>query len=118
MLRLSSWCVHAQEQIVVRADEPEDESDYTASSPASLWRCAVTLMEALADELSERIAKRIELRPIQKRLLEIEEAAHYIGRTSNALRILERKGQIRATRTDGRVMFDVKDLDSWIDSGK
>jgi hypothetical protein len=99
-----------------QVDEARDPS--TPASPEFLLRCALTLVEALADELSERLSKKMNWNTSPKRLLEIDEAAHYIGRTANALRILESKGRIRAVRTDGRVMFDVKDLDAWIESGK
>ena len=54
----------------------------------------------------------------QQRLLDIEAAAVYLGRTSRAVRDLVRTGKIPSVRCDRRVFLDLRDLDAWIDSNK
>ena len=57
--------------------------------------------------------KRTQL--ISRRLLTVREAAQYIGRTESAVRELVWNGKLPHIRTDRRVMFDIRDLDRWID---
>jgi len=51
-------------------------------------------------------------------LLTIAQAAAYIGRTPNALRILLTKDAFSVVKADGRTMLDIRDLDRWIDQNK
>ncbi len=53
-----------------------------------------------------------------KRLLTVEEAGQYLGRTAHAIRKLIEKGTLPRVQHDGRVFLDVRDLDTWIDEGK
>jgi excisionase family DNA binding protein len=53
-----------------------------------------------------------------RRLLTVEQAAEYIGRTEQAMYQLISQKKIPVVRTDRRVMIDVKDLDKWIDENK
>lgn len=53
-----------------------------------------------------------------QRLLNIEEAAVYLGRTPSGLRIMTHRGHIPVVRLDGRVQLDREDLDKLINSSK
>ena len=54
----------------------------------------------------------------QRRLLDIEAAAVYLGRTPRAVRDLVRAGKIPSVRGDRRVFLDLSDLDAWIRDSK
>lgn len=58
------------------------------------------------------------LGPGQKRDLTVDETGVYLGRTPVAVRDMVRQGKLRPIRHDGRVMFDLHDLDAWIEEGK
>ena len=58
------------------------------------------------------------LKKISPRLLTVREAAEYLGRTETAVRELVWHGQLAHIRTDRRVMLDLRDLDSWIDTNR
>jgi excisionase family DNA binding protein len=58
------------------------------------------------------------LKQISPRLLTVREAAEYIGRTETAVRELVWNGKLAHIRTDRRVMLDIRDLDSWIDTNR
>jgi hypothetical protein len=51
---------------------------------------------------------------IAKRLLNVREAAQYIGRTEKSVRHLVGRRKLPCIRADGRVMLDLVDLDAWI----
>ena len=53
-----------------------------------------------------------------KRLLNVPEAAEYIGRTEEAFRQMIHRGKIPTVRIDRRVQIDKADLDRWIDQHK
>ncbi len=59
-----------------------------------------------------------EHRSSRKRLLSVRETARYIGRTETAVRELIWNGKLAHIRTDRRVMLDIRDLDSWIDTSR
>ena len=73
------------------------------------------LVDAIAEAVALRLGKRSDLQP---RLMDIEGAAVYLGRTAPAIRQLINDGKIRATRIDTRVQIDRIDLDNLIDSSK
>jgi len=52
------------------------------------------------------------------RLLTVEQAATYLGRSEDAVRRLQSSGTLRATKLDGRVQFDRADLDTLIENSK
>ena len=54
----------------------------------------------------------------RKRLLTVRETALYIGRTENAVREMAWNEKLPHIRTDRRVMFDIRDLDRWIDANR
>ena len=79
-------------------------------------------LNGLLDELAERIAEKLRENqvgtPNKSRLLSIEDAAEYIGRTKVGMNHLIAAGKIPVVRADRRVMLDVRDLDHWIEHNK
>lgn len=55
---------------------------------------------------------------VRPRLLTVAQAAVYLGRTETAVRFLASSGAFPTVRGDGRVQFDVQDLDRWIELNK
>ena len=55
---------------------------------------------------------------VRRRLLNVNQAAQYLGRTPKSIRHLVQRRKLRCIRADGRVMFDVSDLDAWIDMNR
>ena len=51
---------------------------------------------------------------IARRLLNVREAAQYLGRTEKSIRHLVGRRKLRSVRADGRVMLDLSDLEAWI----
>jgi excisionase family DNA binding protein len=83
--------------------------------------------DALLDELAERVAEK--LRPEitaakangkgpPPRLLTIEQAALYIGRSKEAMQHMIADGKIPTVRADRRIFIDRQDLDRWIEQHK
>ena len=75
----------------------------------------------LTDEQLDEIARRVaELRPseIRPRLLDVRKAAQYLGISGDAVREHVRHKTIPTVRANRRVLFDVYDLDQWIDQHK
>jgi excisionase family DNA binding protein len=56
--------------------------------------------------------------PPRKRLLSVEEAGEYLGRSAWAVRHLIRSGSIPEVRLDRRVFIDIRDLDALIERNK
>jgi excisionase family DNA binding protein len=84
---------------------------------------ANTSIDALVDALADRIAARMEGKKgngktFRKRLLTIDEAAEYLGRTREAMQHLVSSGKMPTVRSDRRVFFDIHDLESWIERNK
>ena|SRR5215472_18816909 len=83
--------------------------------------CPLSL-DAILDALAARLAARLRndsakdagptLRP---RLLTVEQAAIYIGRSKEAVQHMTAARKIPVVRDGRRVFLDVKDLDRWID---
>ena len=75
----------------------------------------------LTDDQLDEIARRVaEVRPpeICPRLLDVPKAALYLGVTENAVREYVRHRTIPVVRANGRVLFDIQDLDQWISRHK
>ena len=53
-----------------------------------------------------------------KRLLSVRETARYIGRTEVAVREMTWNGKLPYIRADRRIMFDIRDLDRWIEQNR
>lgn len=54
----------------------------------------------------------------EKRLYNIKEAAKYLGRSVWALREMYYSGKIACVRDGRRMLFDISDLDVWIEMNK
>ena len=74
-------------------------------------------LDALADAIATRVAARLN-QSEAPRLLNVNEAAGYIGRTPKALRHMIASGVIPAIREGSRVHLDRADLDRWIEMRK
>lgn len=55
---------------------------------------------------------------MEKRLYNIKEASKYLGRSVWALREMYYSGKIPCVRDGRRILFDITDLDTWIDRNK
>ena len=82
-------------------------------------------IELLLDSLADRVAARLGNRlaesngtAIRPRLLTVDQAAMYLGRTKTSVQHLISDGAIPVVRHDRRVFLDVRDLDCWIDAAK
>lgn len=71
--------------------------------------------DALVEAIADAIAKRLERMAGQRqRLLDVKATAEYLGMTEDAVR--HRAGvDIPCIRMDGRLRFDRRELDRWID---
>jgi excisionase family DNA binding protein len=69
---------------------------------------------------AERLAAKLSQEPnrLYPRLLTIDQAAIYVGRTREATQHLAASGKIPTVRTDRRVFIDRLDLDRWIEEHK
>ena len=56
--------------------------------------------------------------PVRARLLDVEKAAIYLGRTEEALQHMIAAGKVPTVRIDRRVALDVQDLDTLIANHK
>jgi excisionase family DNA binding protein len=74
-------------------------------------------LDALADAIAERVLARLS-QSEDARLLTVDIAAKYIGRTPKALRHMIASGAVPAIREGGRVHLDRPDLDRWIEMRK
>jgi excisionase family DNA binding protein len=59
-----------------------------------------------------------EHRTIERRVLCVREAAQYLGRSERSVRHLVERKRLRCIRSDGRVMFDRVDFESWIEMNR
>ena len=79
-------------------------------------------MDKIADAIAEAVAAKLRLlleqRTVQPRLLNVVQAAVYLGRSEKAIRHLVVTSSLPSVRSDGRVMLDRLDLDRWIDANK
>ena len=81
-------------------------------------------LDALVDGFAERVAAKLAERtqggvaPVKPRLLSVEQAAIYLGRTKDAVQHMIGSGKLPTVRPDRRVFIDVKDLDAWIEDNK
>lgn len=75
-------------------------------------------VDAIAAVVLEEMKPLLSVLSVKPRLLTVEQAGIYVGRTPNAVRILLSRGAFPAVKADGRTMLDVQDLDRWIDQNK
>ena len=74
------------------------------------------LLEMLAEKLATKLLK--EPGRLYPRLMTVEQAANYLGRTLEATQHLASSGKIPTVRSDRRVFLDRIDLDKWIEDNK
>ena len=80
-----------------------------------------TLIDAFAERVAEKVRVRIDQEgtaAVKPRLLTVEQAATYLGRTLEAVQHLIAAAKVRVVRTDRRVFLDVRDLERWIEENK
>jgi excisionase family DNA binding protein len=83
-------------------------------------------IEALLDELADRVVTK--LRPelargltgtaVRPRLLTVDQAAVYLGRSREAIEHMIASGKLPTVRPDRRVFLDLEDLGRWISENK
>ena len=83
------------------------------TDPMSAW--VDTLAQRLLDDIQPKLDAALAVRP---RLLNVEQAATYLGRSSKAVRHLIASHTLPVVKTDGRVLLDIQDLDTWIAQNK
>jgi excisionase family DNA binding protein len=79
----------------------------------------VSLLDQYFEDFAARLERRIEQRAPRdaapKRLFTVPEAAEYLGRSENAVKILIHRGKLPVTRIDSKSQIDKKALDKLID---
>ncbi len=81
-------------------------------------------LDDLIDLLAERLAERVEAKlgdskaSAGSRLLPVEQAASYLGRSEDAIRHLIACGKLPVVRADKRIFLGIQDLDRWISENK
>ena len=79
------------------------------------------VLDALADKVAARLRESPTSNPsagIKPRLLTVDQAAMYIGRSKDAVQHMIASGKMPTVRADRRVFLDVCDLDDWIEQNK
>ena len=78
------------------------------------------LIDALAERVAMKVAERAQqgAAPVKPRLLTVDQAAVYIGRTKEAVQHMISGSKLPSVRSDRRVFVDVLDLDAWIEDNK
>jgi excisionase family DNA binding protein len=59
----------------------------------------------------------VRIEPVCKRWLSTREAADYLSISPGALRVLVHRRRIPVSRVNGRLKFDVRGLDEWVQNG-
>jgi excisionase family DNA binding protein len=80
-------------------------------------------IDRLLDALAEKVAARLRGQvagpaAVTPRLLTVEEAGRYLGRSKESVQHLVAGGKVPTVRSDRRVFLDVRDLDAWIEATK
>lgn len=81
------------------------------------------MLDAFADVIAARVLSRLpevghaKGRPV-RRLLSVDEAAVYLGRSKDAVQHLIQADKLPVVRSDRRTMLDIRDLDEWIENNK
>lgn len=77
------------------------------------------MIEAIAARVAAILAPLIKSdNAIKPRLLTVRQCAVYIGRTEKSVYMLRANEAFPCVEADGRVMFDLSDLDKWISVNK
>jgi excisionase family DNA binding protein len=77
------------------------------------------VLDRYLEQLAVRLHQKLEERPSQrgraKRLFTVSEAAEYLGRSENAVKLLIHRGKLPVTRIDSKSQIDRQALDRLID---
>jgi excisionase family DNA binding protein len=81
------------------------------------------LLDRFADRLANKVADKLEERGFtalmqRPRLLTVEQAAAYLGRTPAAIQHMIQSGKLPVVRIDRRVAIDVNDLERLVETKK
>jgi excisionase family DNA binding protein len=87
------------------------------ATPHPVATTATTALDFLVDAVADRIMARMN-QSREARLLTVDEAAAYLGRSSKAVRCMIERGNLPAVRENDRVHLDRPDLDRWIELRK
>jgi len=68
------------------------------------------------DRISDGLIEAMKNKSIIKRLYNVSEAADYLGRSVNAIREMQWAGKLSYIKDGKRILFDIRDMDSWIES--
>ena len=82
-----------------------------------------TILNAFSDLIAAKVAEHLagtgrEGGKVRKRLLTVEDAAIYLGRTKEAVQHLIAAGKLPTVKSDRRVFLDLQDPDQWINQSK
>jgi excisionase family DNA binding protein len=72
-------------------------------------------LDSIASRLERKLEKWIPANANTKRLFTVPEAAEYIGRSENAVKILIHRGKLPVTRIDSKSQIDKGALDKLIE---
>ena len=79
----------------------------------------IAVLDRLLDDIASRPEQRLETRLPQqtqaKRLFTVAEAAQYLGRSENAVKLLIHRGKLPVTKIDSKLQVDKEALDKLID---
>jgi excisionase family DNA binding protein len=100
----------------MRSPRPEDDFLSAASvrdtKNSGGHSAGDSFIEALADAVARRLETMVGMR---QRLMDVHDAAQYLGMTENAIREKASAGDLPYIRIDGRLRFDRREIDRWID---
>jgi predicted DNA-binding transcriptional regulator AlpA len=72
--------------------------------------------DALIEAIAEAVALKLErMAGMKQRLMDVKDAAQYLGMSENAIRAKGAAYDIPRVRIDGRLRFDRREIDRWID---
>lgn len=79
-----------------------------------------SLISELARHVAKQVREEFEHNPlaVRPRLLTVEQAATYMGRTEEAMQHMIGCGKVPTVRIDRRVFVDIRDLERLIDGNK
>lgn len=87
----------------------QDQSERSRSSSAG---------DVMIDAIAEAVAMKLErMMNASQRLMDVDEAARYLGLSAHALRH-KASIEVPCVRIDAKLRFDRRDLDRWIDRAK
>jgi hypothetical protein len=87
---------------------PDEQSERHTVHPGDV------MIEAIAEAVARKIERIV---AASQRLMDIEEAALYLGMSTHALRHKAGR-EIPCVRIDSKLRFDRRDLDRWIDRAR